>query len=87
MVTRKGLNALELTNPTAAVGEIVSRNYVLVSPADSVWRVVAQMRSTDSAFALVATHDGDLSAGGMQGIITRKDIINVLADDMDVFGV
>ena len=63
------------------------RNYVVVSPDDSVWKVVASMRSTGSAFALVAAHDGDLSAMSVQGIITRKSIVEVLADDMELFGV
>ena len=52
-----------------------------------MWKVVTAMRSTDSAFALVASHDGDLSASGVQGVITRKSIMDVLADDMELFGV
>jgi CBS domain-containing protein len=75
------------TNPTAVIGDVAQRNYVVVSPNDSVWKVVAAMRSNDSAFALVAAHDGDLSASHVQGIITRKNIMDVLADDMELFGV
>ena len=74
-------------NPTAATGDIAQRNYVVVLPDDSVWKVVAAMRSTDSEFALVASHDGDLVASSVQGIITRKNIMDVLADDMELFGV
>jgi CBS domain-containing protein len=65
----------------------VQSNYVVVQPGDSVWDVVAAMRSTDSAIALVAAHKGDLSAGNLQGIITRKAIMDALAGDMEVFGV
>lgn len=86
-ITRESLTALGRANPTAAIGDIVQRNYVAVSADDSVWDVVAAMRSTDSAFALVASHKGDLSAGSVQGIITRKDIMEALASDMEVFGV
>ena len=75
------------SNPTAVVGDVARHNYVVVSPDDSVWKVVTAMRSTESAFALVASHDGDLSASSVQGVITRKDLMNVLADDMELFGV
>ena len=54
---------------------------------DSVWDVVAAMHPTDSAIALVAAPKVDLSAGRVQGIITRKDIMEALAGDIEVFGV
>jgi CBS domain-containing protein len=87
VVTGESLTALVHANPTAVIGDVVQRNYVVVSPEDSVWEVVAAMRSTNSAFALVASRDGDLSASSVQGIITRKDIMDILADDMELFGV
>lgn len=86
-VTGESLASLGHAKPTAAIGDVVQRNYVVVSPDDSVWEVVAAMRSTDSAFALVASHDVNLSAARVQGIITRKDIMGTLADDMELFGV
>jgi CIC family chloride channel protein len=87
VITGERVTAIVDANPTAAVGVIAERHYVVVSPDDSVWKVVASMRSTGSALALVAPHDGDLSAVSVQGIITRKSIMDVLADDMDLFGV
>jgi hypothetical protein len=45
------------------------------------------MRSTGSSFALVTSLQKELFSAGVQGIISRRDILNVLADDMDVFGV
>jgi predicted transcriptional regulator len=86
-VTGESLATLAQAKPTEMIGDIVRRNYVIVSPDDSVWNVVVAMRSTDSAFALIASHDNDLSAANVQGIITRKDILDVLADDMELFGV
>ena len=74
-------------NPNAAVGDVAQRDYMIVLPEDSVWNVVAAMRSTDSAFALVASHDGDRSASAVRGFITRKSIMDVLAEDMELFGV
>jgi CIC family chloride channel protein len=87
VITGERLTEIGDANPTAVIGVLAQRNYVVVSPDDSVWKVVASMRSTDSAFALVASHDGDLSATSVQGIITRKGIMDVLADDMELFGV
>jgi CIC family chloride channel protein len=73
-------------NPTTEIGVFAHRNYVVVSPDDSVWKVVASMRSNASAFALVASHGGDISTLSMRGIITRTSIMDVLADDMELFG-
>ncbi len=87
VVTGESLTALVHANPTDVIGDVAQRNYVVVSPGDSVWQVVAAMRSTDSAFALVAAHEGILSASSVQGIITRKDIVNTLARDMEPFGI
>jgi CIC family chloride channel protein len=87
VVPGENLAALSHASPTAVIGDVVQSNYVVVTPGDSVWEVVAAMRSTDSAIALVAAHKGDLSAGNVQGIITRKAIMDALAGDMEVFGV
>ena len=86
-VTGESLVTLAHAKPMEVIGDVVKQNYVVVLPDDSVWNVVAAMRGTDSAFALVASHDGDLSVSKVQGIITRKDIMDVLADDMELFGV
>jgi CBS domain-containing protein len=87
IVTAESLTAHGSADSTAVILDAAQRDFVVVSPHDSVWKVVAAMRSTDSAFALVASRDGDLSAGRVQGIITRKDVMDILADDMELFGV
>ena len=86
-VTGDSLAALSQAKPTAIIGDVVQGNCVVVSPSDSVWDVVAAMRSTGSAFALVASHKSDFSASSIQGIITRKVILDTLAVDMELFGV
>jgi len=86
-VTGESLAAFGRAKPTAVIGDVVQRNYVVVSPGDSVWQVVAAMRSTDAAFALVASQQEDLSASSVQGIITRKHIMDTLAGDIELFGV
>jgi CIC family chloride channel protein len=87
VVTGESLTAHGNADSTAVIGDTAQRDFVVVSPQDSVWKVVAAMRSTNSAFALVASRNGDLSASSVQGIITRKDIMDILADDMELFGV
>ncbi len=86
-VPGESLNALSRANPAAVIGDVVQTNFVVVTPDNSVWDVVAAMRSADSAVALVASRKGDLSAANVQGIITRKDLTDALASDMEVFGV
>jgi CBS domain-containing protein len=72
---------MEFRRPT-----VLQRNYVVVSPGDSLGDVLAAMSSTGSAFALVASHDGNLSATEVRGMITRKDIMDTVAGDMELFG-
>ena len=86
-VTRERLDAAAHANPDALGSDLAEPNYVFVSPVNSVWEVVAAMRSTGSAFALVTSTQKELSCAGVQGIISRRDILNVLADDMELFGV
>jgi chloride channel protein, CIC family len=86
-VTAESLKILGNAKPTTAIAEIVERSYVIVSPGDSVWQVVAAMRAADSALALVAPSERALSATRVQGVITRKILMDVLANDMELFGV
>jgi CBS domain-containing protein len=86
-VTKESLKILGNAKPTTAIGEIVEPGYVIVSPDDSVWEVVAAMRAADSALALVAPSESGLSATRVQGVITRKILLDVLAADMELFGV
>jgi CIC family chloride channel protein len=87
IVTGESLTAHGNGDSTAVIGDAAQSDFVVVSPQDSVWKVVAAMRSANSSFALVASRSGDLSASSVQGIITRKDIMDILADDMELFGV
>jgi CIC family chloride channel protein len=87
VLTGERMTEIREADSTVVIGVVAQRNYVVVAPGDSVWKVVASMRSNASAFALVASHDGDLLASSVQGVITRKTIMDVLADDMELFGV
>jgi predicted transcriptional regulator len=85
--TGESLAALEDAKSNATIEDVFRHNYVVVSPGDSLWDVVAAMSSTNCTFALVASHKGDLPATEVKGMISRKDIMDILARDMELFGV
>jgi CIC family chloride channel protein len=64
----------------------VQTDYVVVTPDDSLWDVVTAMRSSNAGVALVAPRNGQLSANEVRGMITRKDILETVAGDMELFG-
>ena len=51
----------------------------------SLWDVIAKMRANNASVALVTSKDGQFGAADVQGVITRKDILDTLADDMELF--
>ena len=85
--TGESLAALEDAKSSATIEDVFRHNYVVVLPSDSLWNVIAAMSSTNSAFALVASHKGDLSATEVKGMISRKDVMDTLARNMELFGV
>ena len=86
-VTGESLTALDHAGSTGTIGDVAHGNYAVVSPRASLWGVVDAMRTAGSAYAVVAAHDGDLKADDVQGIISRKDIVDTLSDDIELFGV
>jgi CIC family chloride channel protein len=86
-ITGESLAALDHAQSTAMVGDVVQRDFVVVAPVDTFSEVVGRMRLGNASFALVASHDGSLLAADVQGVITRKDVIDTLARDMELFGI
>jgi CIC family chloride channel protein len=69
-----------------AAGEEGSREDYVTVPGDaSLWDVIAKMRANNASVALVTSKDGQLAAADVRGLITRKDILDTLADDADLF--
>jgi CIC family chloride channel protein len=68
------------------IAEIAQTDYVIVPPRDTIWNVVERMRSKDVNVALVASKDGNLAPEDVQGVITRKDILDNLAVGIELFG-
>jgi hypothetical protein len=69
----------------AASGEGSPGSSVAVLAEDSLWEVVTKMRTSDASVALVTEKDGHFIATDVKGIITRKDLIDALAKDMELF--
>ena len=74
-----------LLSAIAADGDGSRANYIAVREDDSLWDVLAKMRAGNASIALVESKDGKLTPGLVQGEITRKDILETLADDMEIF--
>jgi chloride channel protein, CIC family len=59
--------------------------YVMVPEDASLSEVIAQMRAHEASVALVTSKDGQFEPADVKGMITRKDILDTLADDMELF--
>ena len=64
-----------------------ANHYISVSPETSFAEVITEMRAKDASEALVTFKDGVLSSGEVKGIVTRKEILDRLADDLELFGI
>ncbi len=80
------LSPEELARVMAANKDGSPQEYVTVPQTMSVWDVVAKMRASGAAVALVSCGDGPVSEANVKGVITRKDILDTFADDMELFG-
>lgn len=75
----------EMLSTYAAAGGSANGSYIIASEDDSLWDVLAKMRAADAAFVLVISKNGQSTGTKVQGAITRKDILDTLADDMELF--
>jgi hypothetical protein len=70
----------------AYLGEESQKHYVLVRRSATLNEVIAKLRASGAAIAIVAAKDRDLEIGDLQGTITNQDIVDSMADDLDLFG-
>jgi CIC family chloride channel protein len=91
-LSRCAANIMHPVSPEAAAGFVIAnpdgspKEYVTVREVASVWDVVVKMRANDASAALVTSTDGEFAPADVIGVITRKDIMDALADDMELFG-
>ena len=73
-------------------GDGIPQDHVTVSQDASLLEVIAKMRASNASVALVmpatfvATEDGPFDSARIEGVITRRDILDTLADDLELFG-
>ena len=75
----------ELLAAFAAAGSTANGDYIAVSGDDSLWDVLAKMHATDASVAMVESKNGQSSGPSVNGAITRKDLLDALAEDMELF--
>ena len=69
----------------AAGGDGTGEQYVMVPEDASLSEVIAQMRAHEASVAWVTSKNGPFTPAAVTGMITRKDILDTLADDMELF--
>ena len=75
----------ELDALIAGIPDGKPKEYVTVLEATPLSKVLATMRASDASVALVASHNGAVLAGDVMGVITHKDLVDALAEDMEIF--
>lgn len=86
VITPEHLARFNQAKPPVAVDGIVQTNYVIVAASDSLWDVIEAMRKSEAEVALVASKNEHPAASDVQGLITRKQVIDVLGSDIELFG-
>lgn len=85
VVTAESLEHLSASEPAALLADVAQANYVIVSPNDSLWDIIAAIRTANCTFALVAPDKEDPTAADVRGIIACKNIVDALASGMELF--
>jgi len=66
-------------------GDGASTDYVTVTKDASLRDVMAKMKASNISAVLVTSKDGKFVASDVLGVITRSDIVEMFADDMELF--
>jgi CIC family chloride channel protein len=68
---------------TSAAG--TSKDYITVATDTPLRVIIARMRARNALVALVTSKPGKLAASDVRGVITRQDVLDMLADDMELY--
>ena len=68
-----------------ATSDGARKDYVMVGPNASLSDVITKMQANNASLALVTSKDGQFDSADVQGVITLKDILETLAEDMELF--
>jgi CIC family chloride channel protein len=75
----------EMLAQYAAAGGSANGSYIIALEDDSLWDMLARMHAADAAFVLVVSKEKQSGGAEVRGAITRKDILDTLAVDMELF--
>jgi CIC family chloride channel protein len=75
----------ELDALVAGIPDGTPKEYVTVLERTPLSKVLATMRASDASVALVRSQNGPFLASDVTGVITHKDLLDTLAEDMELF--
>lgn len=84
-VITEGLVSPKALTKGVTSGDGACKDYVTVTNDASLRDVMAKIKASNASAALVTSKDGKFAASDVRGVITRSDIVDVLADEMELF--
>lgn len=79
------LESAKQPGKTSTLGEMASKNYVIVSEETTLFEVINRMRSTNAAIALVLPDGQVASAEHIEGVITKEDVADSMVAAVELF--
>jgi CIC family chloride channel protein len=79
------LDRLERNGGEITVGEIASRDYLTVAEDISLFQLIVEMHAQNLSAALVFRDARDAAVGDLQGLITRQQLIDSVAQVLEFF--
>ncbi len=79
------VGAVEASRGAMTLGEVVDKNYIVVSEDAMLVDVIDSMRSHGASVALVAVQSGALSAENVTGLLTKAHIGDIALQALDLF--
>lgn len=84
-VITDGLMSSDALTKGVTSGDVACKNYVTVTKDTSLQDVMAKMKGSNASAVLVTSKDGQFAASDVLGVITRSDIVEMFAADMELF--
>lgn len=79
------LGVLDGSNNTTMLGEIANKDYITVPEDMTLFEVIAEMRSSRAAVALVTRDGRTASAENVEGLITKERIADAVVEAIELF--
>lgn len=76
---------LEATAPGVTLGDVVSRNFVVVRQTDVMFDVIRRMWRRNAIMAVVVRGQGAPHGGDVAGVITKEHVADSVADSVKIY--